>query len=88
MVAVVLLVAWILTIVVASPDTWWVESIMVVEGGGAILFGVAALTGKRKWGVLVAAGCVGLALLNRLDILSFLTVGLLMIAIGLISWVT
>ncbi|OGC93085.1 hypothetical protein A3D85_00050 [Candidatus Amesbacteria bacterium RIFCSPHIGHO2_02_FULL_47_9] len=77
----------ILTIFVLNtpPDKWWVEVIANSLLFLGMIFVASWAWGTRKWGIVTAVGLWSLVIMRRLDILDWITFGLWLAILGLIS---
>jgi FtsH-binding integral membrane protein len=85
--------AWLSTIAGASlvlivmfvkPTKWW-ELLFVIALTGFV-FGLCTWTLKRKnLSIAVTVGVVGLVILNRLGLLSWLSFGILIVVLGVLG---
>lgn len=75
---------WLISI---DPDRWWKEipALLLLWTGLIVLISKAA--NKTKWGVVIASGILCLLILNRLDVLDMVTLGIILVILGLISLV-
>lgn len=72
-------------IVFVRPGVWWAEVPVVTIVLLAVWFTATLVSKRARWGAGVAALTIGLLILRRLDWLDFLTGGLLLLVVGLIT---
>ena len=86
---IIALLAWmgVGVIVWKLPPVWWTELFVVNLLSLALVLTVAWGIGKRKLGVMLALAIVGLLLMQRFRIMDWMTVGLWLVVVGLISLV-
>lgn len=72
-------------IFLVAPGVWWKELPMIIFLFAAIFLTITQLTHKTRWGLIGALLVVGLLVLRRLQLLDFLTGGILFVILGLIS---
>lgn len=84
---IIALLAWtgVGLIVWKLPPLWWSELLVMSLLSLALILTVAWGIGKRKLGIMLAAALVGLLIMRRLQILDWLTLGLWLVIVGLIS---
>jgi|GEM_PF-6804239 len=84
---IIALLVWIGTglIVWKLPPVWWTELLVVSLLSLALILTVAWGIGKRKLGVMLALAIVGLLLMQRFRILDWMTAGMWLVIVGLIS---
>ena len=84
---IIALLAWtgVGLIVWKLPPLWWSELLVMSLLSLALILTVAWGIGKRKLGIMLAAALVGLLIMRRLQILDWLTLGLWLVVVGLIS---
>ena len=68
-----------------APEKWWVEVVVVVTGIASVFLLTSWFLGRKKWGTVVAGLVFGLAILQRFEVLDWLTGILLVVVLGLIS---
>lgn len=69
----------------ATPGVWWTEVPMVIMLFWAMFLTAAQVTKKTRWGLIGALAIVGILILRRMQLLDFLTGGILLVILGLIS---
>ena len=67
------------------PPVWWSELLVISLLSLALVLVVSWGIGKRKLGIMLAMALVGLLIMQRLQILDWLTLGLWLMVVGLIS---
>ena len=67
------------------PEKWWIEMAGVVTAGVILWLLGAWITKGRKWGWIISLAGVGLLIMNRFQILDWVTVGLMLVVLGLIT---
>ena len=84
---IIALLAWIGAglIIWKLPPVWWSELLVISLLSLALVLTVAWGIGKRKMGIMLAMALVGLLIMQRLQILDWLTLGLWLVVVGLIS---
>ena len=84
---IIALLAWtgVGLIVWKLPPLWWSELLVMSLLSLALILTVAWGIGKRKLGIMLAMALVGLLIMRRLQILDWLTLGLWLVIVGLIS---
>ncbi len=84
---IIALLAWtgVGLIVWKLPPVWWSELLVISLLSLALVLVVSWGIGKRKLGVMLAMVLVGLLIMRRLQILDWLTLGLWLMVVGLIS---
>ena len=84
---IIALLAWtgVGLIVWKLPPVWWSELLVISLLSLALVLVVSWGIGKRKLGVMLAMALVGLLIMQRLQILDWLTLGLWLMVVGLIS---
>ena len=84
---IIALLAWtgVGLIVWKLPPVWWSELLVISLLSLALVLTVAWGIGKRKMGIMLAMALVGLLIMQRLQILDWLTLGLWLVVVGLIS---
>ena len=78
----VLLVVWIWKV---PPESWWTEGVGIVLAGLCLWLTGAWISGKRRYGWVVAIGVTVLLILRRWEVLDALTLGLTLGLLGLIT---
>lgn len=76
----VIAIAWFI-----PPSSWLVEAGVLIVLGVGLWLGSSWIIGKRKWASLLTLFVLVTLLMNRWGILNWITVGLWMAVIGLIS---
>ena len=84
---IIALLAWtgVGLIVWKLPPVWWSELLVISLLSLALVLIVSWGIGKRKMGIMLAMALVGLLIMQRLQILDWLTLGLWLVVVGLIS---
>ena len=84
---IIALLAWtgVGLIVWKLPPVWWSELLVISLLSLALVLVVSWGIGKRKLGIMLAMALVGLLIMQRLQILDWLTLGLWLMVVGLIS---
>ena len=84
---IIALLAWtgVGLIVWKLPPVWWSELLVISLLSLALVLVVSWGIGKRKLGIMLAMALVGLLIMRRLQILDWLTLGLWLMVVGLIS---
>ncbi|KKU56852.1 hypothetical protein A3H89_05490 [Candidatus Amesbacteria bacterium RIFCSPLOWO2_02_FULL_48_11] len=67
------------------PERWWVEIGAVATMGVILWFLGAWITRARKWGWIISLAGVGCLIMSRFQILDWVTVSLMLVAVGLIT---
>lgn len=87
MIGAVGLLAILLMMVITQPPGKLTELIGVTLLAIAIFLSVDWYSGKKKWGLIASLGLIGILLMNRWEILDWLSLGLWVIVLGVVGLV-